>query len=127
MNDISMRARSKQKQRKISSGTCKDKTTTTLYNNRNNFKSLHSDVISSVPLSYKFVQRSKRLFHLLSVNQVHLLFEQGTEQEFSFIAVLKLCLVCSSFEFVPTLNSLCAKYFEQFLLNGSVNFPIEWK
>ena len=34
------------------------------------------------------------------------------------IAVLKLCLVCSFFEFVPTLNSLCAKIFR--------TIPTQW-
>ena len=80
--------------------------------NTNNFKPLHRYGIPGASFfSYKLVQKSKTPFHLLSGNQERLLFEQGTEQEFSFIAVSTLCLVCSIFEFVPTLKKLCTKIF----------------
>ena len=82
-----------------------------LYKSRNNLKSLDCDVIPGVSLRYKLVQKSKTPVHVLSVNQERLLFEPENEKEISFIAVLTLCLVCSFFEFVPTLNSLCTKVF----------------
>ena len=68
-------------------------------------------MIPGASFTYKLDQKSKTPVHVLSVNQERLLFEPGTEKEFSFIAVLTLCLVCSFFEFVPTLNSLCVKVF----------------